>query len=68
MTAKVFVTTTAGSVHQVGGTWWDVEDAASDIQGGDFWSEVEKLFPDGGVSIAKIEIVPDQPIELKWGE
>lgn len=60
MTVRVFVTTDEDQQVQVGGTWLDVEDAASDINGGNFWSELAILFPNG-VKVKEIRLVPDEP-------
>lgn len=66
MTAKVFIVVEGKSDPiQVGGTWWDIGDAASDIDGGDFWGDVRRIFPKGCV-LREIRIVPDEPEIVEW--
>ena len=65
MTAKIFVVTTDERVIQIGGTWWGITDAASDINGGDFYRDLKEQFPVGAV-LKEIRIVPDQPEPLEW--
>lgn len=61
MTAKVFVVTTDDKTIQIGGTWMSIGDAASDINGGDFWREARKHITKGA-QITQIRIVPDEPL------
>lgn len=62
MSCKVFVVPTHQNTPvQIGGTWFDIGDASGDIDGGDFWANVGKAFPNG-VAIKEIRIVPDRPI------
>jgi len=61
MSVKIFiVTTTDPEPIQIGGKWFAIDDAASDIRGGDFWGDVQEKFPDG-VQVKEIRIIPDKP-------
>lgn len=67
MSVKIMVSLVTASGNetlvQVGGNWFDIGDAASDINGGDFWEDARKACPPNAV-IKDIRIVPDDPIEI----
>jgi hypothetical protein len=67
MTAKVYIVTTDDKITQIGGTWWDIGDAAGDIDGGDFWSGVHEKFP-GGLTLKEIRIIPDESVYMELGD
>lgn len=65
MTVKVFIVTTKQTAPiQIGGLWQSVGDAAGDIDGGDFWSEVQDRFP-RGVKLKQILIIPEKPFNTR---
>jgi hypothetical protein len=69
MSVKIFVVTNAvAEPVQVGPTYFATSDAASSINGGDFDDDLRQLFPDGGVELKEIRIVPDKPELIEWSD
>ncbi len=60
---KISVVTDKGEVLPVSeANYYDVGDAAGDIDGGDFWSYVREEHP--GVKVKEIRIILDEPQEV----
>lgn len=66
MSVKIIIVTADDKTHQIGGNWMTINDAAGDVNGGDFWSDVGDKFP-AGVTIKEIRLVPDSPIDTPDG-
>lgn len=47
MSVKIIIVTADDKTHQIGGNWMTIDDAAGDVNGGDFWSDVGDKFPAG---------------------
>lgn len=69
MSVKIFVVIEGQpDPVQIGPSYFATSDAASSLNGGDFDSDLREKFPDGGIKLKEIRVVPDEPELVEWDD